>query len=89
MGDKVIRLVGDPRPGDYVFVTSPDLPGFSVMLRPGEHDDAASVFAVLSDPLKAFLMAECRASQRTEKRVRVTAVRETSPASYLAELCTA
>lgn len=88
-GGKVIRLIGEMRPGGYVFVTSPDLPGFSVMLHPGEHEDATSVFAVLADPLKAFLMAECRASERAEKRVRVTAVRQTAPDSYLAELCTA
>jgi hypothetical protein len=89
MGAKAIRLIGVPRPGGYVFVTSPDLPGFSVMLRPGEHEDATSVFAVLSEPLKAFLSAECHASLRAEKRVRVTAVRQTAPDSYLAELCTA
>ena len=87
-GGKVIRLIGNPRPGGYVFVTSPDLPGFSVMLRPGEHDDAMAVFAVLSEPLKAFLMAASRASSHAEQRLRVMAVRETAPASYLAEFCT-
>lgn len=89
-GATAIRLIGVPRPGGFVFVTSPDLPGFSVMLRPGEHEDASSVFAVLSDPLKNFLTAECHANEPpAKKRVRVTAVRETARDSYLAELCAA
>ena len=84
-GHKVIRLYGQPRSGGHVFVTSPDLPGFSVMLRPGEHDDASSVIAVLDKPLKAFLMAEVRG----RKKMRVAAVRETAEETYLAELCSA
>ncbi len=84
IGAKAIRLIGKPRPGGYMLVTSPDLPGFSVMLHPNEHEDASTVCAVLSEPLKAFLTAEYRAN-----KVRVTAVRETSPDSYLAELCAA
>jgi hypothetical protein len=84
-GHKVVRLYGHPRPGGHMFVTSPDLPGFSVMLRPGEHDDASSVIAVLDKPLKVFLMAEARG----RKKMRVTAVRETAEETYLAELCPA
>jgi hypothetical protein len=88
-GHRVIELIGQPRPGNHVFVSSRDLPGFSFMLRPGEHEDATSAMAALNEPLKAFLMAEFKASQKNERAVRVTAVRQTSPVSYLAEWCTA
>ena len=90
-GLKVIELIGAPRAGNHVFVTSPDLPGFSFMLRPGEYENIDSIRAVLEEPLMTFLTAEKKASLRDEHQhsVHVGRMRQAAPSRYLAELCTA
>lgn len=93
-GHKLIRLVGEPRVGGYVFVKSPDLPGFSLMLHPSEAEDPSRVFAAIYDPVIAFIEAEFRAGQIADgNRVRLTSFKQTTSAqestSYLAEMCRA
>lgn len=57
-GNKFIMLVIAPREGGYSLVSSPDLPGFAIMLEPGESDDIQSLIDALTAPLKAYLEAE-------------------------------
>jgi hypothetical protein len=57
-GNKFIVLVIQPREGNYSLVTSPDLPGFALVLEPGEADDLQSIVDALSAPLQAYLEVE-------------------------------
>jgi hypothetical protein len=50
----------EPDAGGYFLVTSPDLPGFSMLLEPGEADDIKSLIDALTGPLKAYLEVEGR-----------------------------
>jgi hypothetical protein len=72
-GHRMVRLCASEREGGYLFVNSPDLPGFSVMLQPGEIDDFDSFVAALAKPLEAFVTAEYRASQaiKNDGQVRI------------------
>lgn len=88
-GHKVIRLIGQPRVGGYMFVKSPELPGFSLMLRPGEVSDLDKLVAAIYEPLSAFLAAEYEAGQIASQRVRITGLRQADSTTYLADLCPA
>jgi hypothetical protein len=81
----VIRLVASPRQGGFLFVNSPDLPGFSLMLKPEE----AESFDAIIGPLKCFILAELGWEAKQERRVNVKAVRRTTPSEMVAELCAA
>ena len=59
-GNKIIVLLIEPREAGYSVVSSPDLPGFSMMLEPGETDDIQSLIDALTAPLKAYLEVEGR-----------------------------
>src|SRR4051812_17709045 len=59
-GEKIIVLNIEPREGGYSYVRSPDLPGFAMVLQPGEAATAKSLIDALSDPLTAYLEAEGR-----------------------------
>ena len=85
-GHKLIRLIASPRDGGYIFVNSPDLPGFSLMLRPNETES----FDAILGPLKAFILAEFRACEATRhKELRITGMRRATPSEIVAELSAA
>ena len=88
-GHKLVRLVGSPRNGGYVFINSPDLPGFSLMLRPGDADDIGSLTAAIHSPLKTFIEAEYSAYRKLNqnKQLRVMGFRLATPSNLVAELC--
>ncbi len=87
-GSHAIALVGEARPNGYMFLKSPDLPGFSYMLSPGEYDDISAVFKTIGEPLKAFINAEHKAWLQSRK-VRITGTRQADSTTYLAELSAA
>jgi hypothetical protein len=85
-GRKRIKLVGEPRGGGYTFVKSPDLPGFCMMLRPGEDKDVLSVIDAIGKPLSAFLVAISKESKTRPHTLKIKGIRQNSPTEYLAEL---
>lgn len=87
-GTKLIRMVLSEREGGYGLVTSPDLPGFSVMLRPSELESFGSMTAAVSSALESFLIAECQAVEKNNKKVHVRGMRQTD-SNIVAELCAA
>lgn len=90
-GHRIVRLSATPREGGYMFVNSPDLPGFSVMLQPGDMDSFDSLVGALGKPLEAFVNAEYRASQsaREGARVRLKGMQQRTSSEIYADLCPA
>ncbi len=93
-GHRLLRLglVASPREGGYMFINSPDLPGFSIMLSPSETEDFDAFVAALGKPLVAFVSAEYKASQALKDGAKVH-LRDMDPlrgtSKFYAELCTA
>jgi hypothetical protein len=71
-GHRIILFKILPREGGYSFVRSPDLPGFTMMLEPGEAADIKSIMDALYAPVTAYLEAESRreAASSTATQVR-------------------
>lgn len=90
-GHRLVRLAAQPRAGGYIFVNSPDLPGFSVMLQPGDMDNFDSLVMALGKPLEAFVNAEYRASQSLKDghRVRLKGMQQRTSSEIYADLCPA
>jgi hypothetical protein len=87
-GHKSINLIGEPRAGGYMFLKSPDLPGFSMMLDPSQHSELGAFVKTVEAPLMAFIAAECRADEHA-KRLKIAGATQTDSTTYLAELCAA
>jgi hypothetical protein len=91
-GEKLYyRLVISPRGGGYFFVNSPDLPGFSIMLQPGDIESLDRLAAAVVKPLEAFITAEYRSCVANGSRqVRVYDLRHRPNSSEIqAQWCTA
>jgi len=58
LGWHSVRLCVEPQQGGYAFVHSPDLPGFTFVLGPGEDKDNKTVMDAIFVPLNAFLKAK-------------------------------
>ena|ERR1700730_7806313 len=89
-GHKKIGIDLSPREGGYTLVTSPDLPGFSIMLRPNDQENIDSMKAAIIGPLEAFVVAECEAVENHKHNKKVT-IRELSHgngSNLVADLCT-
>src|SRR5580700_882698 len=54
---KLIVFQIEPREEGYSFIRSSDLPGFTMLLEPGEADDIQSLIDALSAPIKAYMEA--------------------------------
>jgi hypothetical protein len=82
-----------PRGNGYVFVNSPDLPGFSIMLQPGDTASLDNLASALVKPLEAFITAEYKACAANEsRRARISDFRyrpNSSKAQAEAEFCLA
>jgi hypothetical protein len=90
----MVRLSASAREGGYFFVNSPDLPGFSVMLQPGDLDNFDTMVAALGKPVEAFVNAEYRAylaSQRIKDgaHVRLKGMQQKTASEICADLCPA
>jgi hypothetical protein len=86
-GRTTINLIGEPRPGGYIFLRSPELPGFSMMLEPSQHKELGAFIKAVEAPLMAFVAAECRADE--SKKLKMAGAHRTDSTTYLAELCAA
>jgi hypothetical protein len=90
-GYKLVRLEVSPRGGGYLFITSPNLPGFSLMLHPDDGKSIQALSAALEGPLQAFIEAEYQAYKANAgtQRVHMQGIFRTSEANILAGYCTA
>ncbi|MCC6946884.1 MAG: hypothetical protein IT539_03870 [Bradyrhizobiaceae bacterium] len=43
---QIIHLIGEPRAGGYIYLTSPELPGFTFLLGPDEKSIEAIIEAI-------------------------------------------
>jgi hypothetical protein len=93
-GHRMVRLSASPRAGGYIFVNSPDVPGFSVMLKQGDLDDFESLVSALGKPLEAFVNAEYRAAQahaskvaQAGAQVRLKGMQQRTKSEITADLC--
>jgi hypothetical protein len=86
-----LRLKATVDKGGYVFVNTPDLPGFSVMLSPVEMESFDLFAAALGKPLEAFVNAEHQAAQKLKDgtRVRLKGMEQRNGSEIDAVLCTA
>lgn len=88
----MVRLHAAPRAGGYIFVNSPDLAGFSIMLQPGDIDSFEAMVAALGKPLETFVNAEYRASQaaaQNTQQVRLKGMTQRTTSEITADLCPA
>lgn len=60
-GQKMVRFDVRPQSGGYMFLTSPNLRGFSLMLRPDDFNTFESLSHAVEGPLVDFIRAEIRA----------------------------
>ncbi|WP_024340908.1 hypothetical protein [Bradyrhizobium japonicum] len=89
-GHKRIRIDLSEREGGYALVTSPDLPGFSVMLNPKDQEGGIdSMKSAIVGPLEAFVKAECEAveNHKHNKRVKIHELSRGNGSNLVAELC--
>jgi hypothetical protein len=63
---RTIRLVIEPQEGGYGLVTSPDFPGYSFLLKPGEDRDFFTMGHVVGDKLERYIVLE--ESKRAERK---------------------
>jgi hypothetical protein len=84
-----ITLIGEQQDDGYIFITSPELRGFSLMLEPNEDKNLATIISAVHEPLIAYLdvlnEAENKATAR-KGRYEVKGFNKTSPHSYTARL---
>ncbi|MGH6848123.1 MAG: hypothetical protein ACREC0_12020 [Methylocella sp.] len=78
-----ITLIGERRDEGYIFIHSPELKGFSLMLEPDEYDIKTFLDAVY-DPLLTYIQAYHKALAKNEKP-RLRSIIESAP--MVAKLC--
>lgn len=79
-----ITLIGHEREGGYIYITSPDHPGFTFMLSPGEIESFRSFIDAIEEPLMAFCAAQFEA-QESEGGIQLTGLRHSRANNYVAE----
>ena len=79
-----ITLIGNEREGGYTYITSPQLPGFTFMLEPGEEQTLRAFFDAIEEPLMAYVAAHFEAESRT-RHVHLTGIRQAKAKNYVAE----
>jgi len=67
-GHRIITFQIEPRAGGYFFVHSHDLPGFTMMLEPGEADSPKVLVEALYEPVTAYLEAESKNASQISRR---------------------
>lgn len=84
-----ITLNGEEREGGYIFISSPELKGFSLLLEPGDYSDFKTFLDAVYSPLMIYMDAYQRAShsaRRSENlRLRATKINEGGP--MIAKMC--
>ena len=80
-----IAFIGHEREGGYTYITSPQLPGFTFMLEPGEDRSIRTLVDAIDEPLIAYLEARFAAESRNS-HVRLTGIRQVKAQNYVAQL---
>lgn len=88
-GDKCVLMRAERRGNGYIFVSSPDLPGFSVMLRPQDLGSVTALSGAIEAPLVSFIEAEWKAANSHSKRVHMRGIYRYSDSKIAAEYCAA
>lgn len=88
-GDKCVFMRAERRGNDHIFVSSPDLPGFSVMLRPQDLESMTALSGALEAPLVSFIEAEWRAANSHAKHVHMRGIYRYSDSKIAAGYCAA
>ena len=73
------------REGGYTYIESPDLPGFTFMLEPGEDKNIRTFIDAIDEPLMAYLGAHFKATPEAD-RIQMTGFWQSKPMNYVAEL---
>ena len=84
-----ITLIGEQQDDGYIFITSPELEGFSLMLEPDEDKNIATIINVVYEPLITYLdvLNDARHKATARKgRYEVRGFSMTAPHSYTARL---
>ena len=79
-----ITFIGHKREGGYTYITSPQLPGFTFMLEPGEDKNIRTFIDAIDEPLMAYLPAHIEAELRASN-VHLTGIRQSKANKYVAE----
>lgn len=83
-----ITLKGEKREGGYIFIYSPDLKGFSLLLEPGDYSDFKTFIDAIYGPLLAYLKLYVEArdtARKRQKSLRLYAMKESAP--MVAKIC--
>lgn len=80
-----ITFIGHEREGGYTYITSPQLPGFTFMLEPGENENIRTFIDAIDEPLMAYLPAYFKAELRASS-IHLTGIRQSKSKNYVAEL---
>src|ERR1700730_16523584 len=83
-----ITIKGEKREGGYIYIHSPDLKGFSLLLEPGEYGDIKTFIDAIYDPLLIYLKVYDQAKHHAKVRhenLRLYAMSESAP--MVAKLC--
>ena len=80
-----IRLHGHERDGGYTYITSPELPGFSFMLEPGEDENIRSFIDAIDEPLMTYIDAYYKAESRKAPS-HLAGLRQSNHNNFVAEL---
>ena len=83
-----INLIGHRRDGGYTYITSPDLPGFTFLLEPGEEKSLSTLINALEEPLSVYLVAHFKARHKADG-MKLAGLRRKASTNYVAELCPA
>ncbi len=67
-GRFIINLYSEEREGGYMYVYSPDLKGFSLLLEPDQTKDILSMLSAMQEPMLAY--AEAYEDGRREAKAR-------------------
>ena len=81
-----ISLIGHEREGGYTYITSPQLPGFTFMLEPGEEQNIRNIIDAIDEPLMAFIDAHLKAGASMNKHLHLTGFRQSNGNKFVAEL---
>jgi len=77
------------RGNGHILISSHDLPGFSVMLRPQDLTSMTALSGALEAPLVSFIEAEWAAANSHAKRVRMRSIAQRSESEIVAGYCAA
>jgi len=90
---RTIRLVIEPQEGGYGLVTSPEFPGYSFLLKPGEGRDFLTMGHAMGDKLERYIeleeskQAERKAIRHHSNAVRFMGISTDDAGTLIAKIC--